>query len=1227
MNLQDKRIITGCDFDTADEGVNKTMARRIENCRVNIVNNGNDGIVEPVVGNTEVVNNLPIGINKTIGSYSDTTNNRIIFFNQNSNESDGIYYFDGLSFTTIVLGDLGWTSDIDIHSITLINNLLTWTEGGNKYPRQVDTNKQYINPTEFDLGLIKTPPTFPLTIVSQSSAAPITNNFYKKNNYYFIYRFVYDNGQPSSWSPYSKMVSSNYTDKLYIQTDSFHSSVNFVVNELRVLKAAGANGLSYNTRIKHIDFAYANTYLGPFKFFKRTKVENVLTGPEWDTVILSDTDLSLIAGDISVNFRNDLSFSVLDSRDTTRPYDEIWPSETIVTADNRNIQGNSLEGFAEFDFNIGNVTQQFKVDSRLVPVANVNLLPGTTPAEVAGNFMVWKNNSNYGLGLVFYNEFGQKSGVYTNQKLAVVTPGDYRKNDGELWTFSFDISGTPPEWATHYQVVRTNNKKVTRFIQGISNDVLYVKSYDADGNPIVIQKKIGFTRGVTETIVNIIRYFPPGSTTPAERRTKVAFAGDDYQRGDNYSSEAIYEQGIDSQNRSLNVQITYWVSVFGSLVRIGESATGSFYPQKTSKVNSFWNAVPDSQNFPQFNPYNGGNSEEPTYEEDYVIGYIPKPASWTPPFNTDGFSSAGNYSGSNGRARLNALGIFGDPIYVGGVNRRGEVVGIFNKDGLDEAIDILIDIYNWNNVTTFEENSRNSASQVAKNVYNASCETPYVFQKGDILNIYYSNDGTYVGITDLEIKELVKGRYLKVKYDKRLLDGDIVGGGAFIEIVTPNTGSDDILFYEYGDCYPVLNSKSSTRYFSKTHFDISEGDTHLMVYAPIQAKNRRINFWDKTTDAFRIGLNYDSYPFFSMNPDNLNRADIWEKANGRPNVVLLDGERQTRRKDTIRYSDRYIDGASINGTSTFYSFNSYQLDYDWGAIRKLTSQEEVILANCEQEAAIIYIKKSMLSNADGSDNLIVSDALLNSAKKLPGGYGCVNPESVNQYNEYIYFWSKLKGCALRYNVFNSIFDISGGYNARSYFYNKESMKCYTGFDPKFRTQYFKFDDENIGFIDPSSQDYPNTWAGFFSFLPEKFAFIQLDMYTFLEGKMYKHETGPINTFYGTKYPSRIKMLFNAEPNMQKIANFISQESDTPLWCESITNQDGQITTIDDGGFERINKDWQADVPGDTSTGLSKWEGDLISSHLFTTTFRYDGDSKFRLRYLNLYSQINQRTNK
>lgn len=1165
MNLQDKRVIIGMDFDSAQEGVENTYARRVENCRVNIVNNGKDGIVEPVMGNIEMPTFLPPGENKTIGSYSDTSKNKIYFFNWNSGNEDGISVFDGTNFTQLVLGDLGWESDLIIHSVTLINNLLTWTEGGAKYPRQINVLELLFNPIEFDLSLIKTPPDFPLQIQIQKTGT-VDTNFYRRENYYYIYRFVYDNGQQSSWSPYSKLVSSKYTT--LVLDDSIYSQ--FKISGWRVFRAGGVDGLKYNKKIKYIDFAYANTYLGPFKLFKRTKVDEVLSTSAWDQLILSDTDLSGygLNEDLSVQFRNDLSFSVIASTDTSRPYDEIWPCEAIEMADNRNIIGNTLEGFAEFDITIGNVTQGVK---KVLSFKDNSPLPSA--AELLGNFMVWKNNSKYGIGLVFYNEFGQKSGVYTDQRLKVLTPPDYRAGLKEkLWCFNFDIAGTPPEWATHYQVVRTNNNKVTRFVQGITNDILYVSGYDSDGKPSFLRKSIG--AATPETRVNQDLLLPGLGGTPGQRRVNnLTSSGFEYN-----NPYQIYEYGLSSSDQPVYKEITYWAKVAGN----NYNQAGLIFSQRKYRPvqNYVWTGKPDT---------------EPTSNDefDYIIGYTPT----------------------------------GSAIYLGGVNRRGEKINEFSKNGLDTAVDILIDIYNWNNTTNFEENQFNSTNTIAKQTYNPSCETPYVFQKGDRLNIYYSSTGTYSGILDLEIKDFVEGRYLKVKFDKRLLEDNILGSGAFIEIYTPNTGSDDIFFYEYGDCYHVINPKTASRQYSKTSFSIFEGDTHYMMYAPMYARDIRINYRKKDSIDFSIGRGYSQYPFFSMNPDNLNRAEIWEKANGRPNVVLVDGERQTRRQNTIRYSDRYVDGATINGTSTFYSFNSYQLDYTWGAIRKMTSQEEVLLVNCEQEAALVYVNKAMLSNSSGADSLIISEQLLNSAKKLPGGYGCVNPESVSRYNEYIYFWSKLKGCALRYNVFNSIFDISGNYKARSYFYNKVSDKCFTGFDPKFRTQYFRFDDENIGFIDPASQDYPNTWSSFFSFLPEQFAYIQLQMYTFYQGKLFKHEAGPVNTFYGVKYPSRINVLFNAEPNMQKIANFISQETDKPLWCELITNQDGQITTIEDGAFERINKDWQCDVPGDTSTGQSKWEGDLISSHLFNVGFRYDGDSLFRLRYLNLYSQISQRTNK
>ncbi len=1157
MNIQDKRIVIGIDSDSADEAIENGFARRIYNCRVNIVNGGNDGVVVPVLGNQEVINNLPDGTNKTVGAYSDIVSNTVFYFNQNSNHKDGIYRFDGTSFNQVLIGDLGWTTTTDIHSISLINNLLTWTEGLDKYPRQVDVNKLYVDPIEFDISYIKTPPTFPLDIKFQNKETAKGQNFYTKNNYYFIYRFGYENGQQSTWSPYSRLVSSYYGS--FDQKD--YTSVTFKINELRVFREGGIDGLYYHNHIKYIDFAYSNTYLGPFKLFKRTQVAGVVTQAGWDQLITTDTDLSLYGSneDLEVTFRNDLTFSVIAQTDTSRPYDEIWPCETVVAVDSLNVIGNTVEGLPAFNFQIGNVSQGFKSNPDLIVPVSSGTTTGPSVSDIVGNFMVWKNYSTYGLGVVFYNEFGQKSGVYTNQKLKINTPADYRQDSlDSVWTFNFTLVGPPPPWATHYQVVRTGNNKTTRFVQGLLNNTEYVSKYE-DGVPVIIPKIIGTSYG---------RRFP----NPDRVLDVMDATGLHEGEGHTYPYQPIYEGGLSAIGLPLSTR------------RFDVLLINYNYHDESN-----WPGRPDSI------PFNYQT------EQIYIIG------------RTDGKVMGDDFPSAD------------VCIYIGGKNRRGEKITQYSSTtNLQVAVDILIDIFNWDNQTQFEENESNSPSPIARKVYNPSSETPYIYEPGDILNVYYDTNGKYIGLIDIPITGFIGGRYLKVKFDKRFLDTKVLGPGFFIEITTPNTGANSILFYEYGDCYPIINPKTSTASYSKIDFSISEGDTHYMTFAELYSTDFRINYRTLTNNQYSVGGGYDNYPFFSMTPDPKKRNGIWETANGRPSVVLLDGEQSTQKKSTLRYSDSYINGSTINGTSTFYSFNQLQIDYTWGAIRKITSMEDILLVNCEQEAGLVYVNKSLLTSAEGANSLIISEKTLNSPKKLPGGYGCINPESVSKYNEYIYFYSKLKGCALRYNTFNGVFDISGSYKARSYFYGKESNKCQAGFDPIYRTQYFCFDDETIGFIDPKGQDYPNTWAGFFSYLPEKLAYIQLQLYTFKNGKLYKHEAGPTNTFYGTKYPSKIEMVFNAEPNYQKIFNFISQESDKALLCPVISSQEGQTTDIQE--FEIINKDWQADVPGDTSYGVSKWEGDLLSSHLLKVTFQWDKAEPFRLRYLNLYSQISKRTN-
>jgi hypothetical protein len=1157
MRLQDKRIIFGVDYDSADELIQNGYVRDMLNCMVTSIQ-GEDSVVTNLKGTKNIFDelgfSLPSGENKCIGSYSSNDARLLFWFNWNSNNNHGVYSYDGTIIKTLILGDLGWIQDKSIHSVALVGELLYWSEGLSINPRYLNINTSLTQFEEFNISVAKRPPLFPLVVRRQNITNSIVNE-YDKSTYYFTYRYVYKDGQQSTFAPYSKMVSS-----AYLQTVKY-GNVEVFINSSDLLKIGSAQGLKYNSDIKYIEFAYANTYLGPFKLINRIKVLDVLTSADFINIPSTNDCIISPTGQLGIRFSNEFASTVLDSSDTSTPFSSIFPCETLTTVDNRLVIANTKEGVNEFDITVKNITEGFE---------DIGFyFQGTdTPSIREGNYTCFKPYSKYALGIVFYNEIGQKSGV--KRLLNTTVPADFGVLEEKYWAANFEIEGTPPDWATHYQIVRTDNLSSVRFIQGIANDVKFVSGYLPNGDPVFIKKIIGYT--------------PPGFNTGGLIGAWDSYhtVKEGYQSATDageissyfYDGQPIYEGGVDTNGVKLYpIRISY--NIFGNIV--------------STRINN---------TFVTFD--NSGNGHYATTVDNYQIyidgRYGLYATGQSIPKTTTNVSLGFN----NIIVGTNTTGIR----FVSGP-MTGKPINSFYPSGLKKAVDVLIDVYNWNNSTIYT-----TGRAVGDYITNPSNETPYVFEEGDRLNIYYSPIGEYLGIMDYEIKSFEEGRYIKAKYREEFSQSLYYGTGTFIEITTPRSNENTDIFYEFGECYPVNNPGTNQRSLSRTSFKIWQGDTHRMKEVPLYAKNLIVSNETKP------------YYFYSMSPDYKKRTGVWEKANGRPNLVLLDGNNKVRKVNTIRWSDRLIDGSKINGNSTFGAFNSIQLDFDFGPIRKVTGVEEVMIVNCESESSVIYVNESLLKSADNEGIVAISNNVLNSPRKLPGGYGCIHPESVALYNNYLYWVSDNKGTAIRYNTVNGIFNISGGYKAKTYFYNKKPSWI-GGFDPLFRMQLF-CSDETIGFLDPADPDTPNAWTGRYSFVPERLGYLGLDLLSFKDGVLWKHHSSDIyNNFYGQQYQSEITPIFNFQPSDIKVFNSVSIEASDSFVGE-ISTLEGQSSRILE--MEKINQEWWSDILRDENTG-GLYEGDLITSHILKIKFIYNKISKFRLRFINLYSQISQLTNK
>lgn len=213
---------------------------------------GQNGLTaENVKGNYLIPNSsLPAnGDNICIGSYFDQVNQLIYFFNYNSQGNHGIYKLsvNTETITKIFLCNtdsltdvLNFDANYPVHSVALVyrdegqGNLLYWTDGVNppKY-LNVDTVSSLAPFTLDMLTAAKNAPLAPADGIYGSNANVLTNNLRKKL-FRFSYRWVYENGEKSTFSPisdvplpvngYDPNVSNDPTQNNYISVRVYSGS-------------------------------------------------------------------------------------------------------------------------------------------------------------------------------------------------------------------------------------------------------------------------------------------------------------------------------------------------------------------------------------------------------------------------------------------------------------------------------------------------------------------------------------------------------------------------------------------------------------------------------------------------------------------------------------------------------------------------------------------------------------------------------------------------------------------------------------------------------------------------------------------------------------------------------------------------------------------------------------------------------------------------------------------
>jgi hypothetical protein len=1114
---------SGIDRDTELRFLEPGMYRDALNVLVGTNANEKQGSVVSIPGNTLIPNStLPsVGENTCIGFKEFRAENVAFFFLYNSAGKHGVYKFDRQTnnITRVFPGDFQQADVLNFHrdnlitGIVYIDNKLSWCDGisdtsnppreinvvdAANYPRPYKTGEY---DKHFQLDYVKMPPTFPLEVELGKDSV---STYLDKKSFQVAYMYIYKDGQKSTWSPLSKLVSAGYS-----QTwgDTY---IKITLNDGRLFKVEENPG-RYASHIQYIVFAFKDYPTGPYRTFTRYLLTN-LPNP------------------LVFYLKDDESFPVVDPSESSRQYDAVpLLSGAHEIAKNKAFFGDNIEGFANYNLQVSNVSEKY---------TNLDNAPFNYDHNKFGNYLSFKNNSVYQLGVVFYDRANRSSNVYTLESLKINTPAEWKflgqvlPMDGTMyWTKYFTIEGQPPVWATHYQVVRTNNQKVSYFAQGVVENVVYVSGYDENGDPIEIKKKIG-RPGVVVAGILYAPYKHDWSFPAHEYRfiTIDQSANGTYKGAENIFfnpdiDPVIYEGGITNNGQVMNARRDHVSGPFG--INGGDFYEATITQRGIPELDS-----PIGKDFNGNDIYRGGvyASGEPVTNFapdglDKAIDVLIDINNW---YNTTKYYGKAPVVQAKGTivlipesTILPATNYVISEILVDGVNVLANTVTptdpiipfTFNttatqnpatrtfNDYLDfiEAITTAIDTYG--DIPTFkfdasrdnedyqatEETTITIASRSATespqqyndkvifaistnglissttnfaggfgtaNSTNPSNNINYIFEPGDRLNIYYRANGEYIGKLDIEIKGFEKSRYLKIPYDPSFIVGtNILGKGTFIEIfrkpqtptVADNPADYQPFYYEMGECYPVTNPHAPSRQFSKKDFIIWEGDTHKLRGVIHYATSMRMQGFD----------------IYSMNPNSQMRSETWEKGDGRPNFVPAQSEEVLRKKTSLKWSGNYITGTRINNLCSFDALNETILSPEFGAIKKLqiadNSQAEgnVMLSIHEAQIVSNYIQEKVIKNPGGGQQIVTSDTVVGTSDPLMNGVGCQNPESVIQNDGRVYGVDALRGYVWRYS--NDGLTILSDIKNREFFHAhlaaiQKSGKKYVisgGYDPYF----------------------------------------------------------------------------------------------------------------------------------------------------------------------------------
>lgn len=436
----------------------------------------------------------------------------------------------------------------------------------------------------------------------------------------------------------------------------------------------------------------------------------------------------------------------------------------------------------------------------------------------------------------------------------------------------------------------------------------------------------------------------------------------------------------------------------------------------------------------------------------------------------------------------------------------------------------------------------------------------YVYAEGDVIDLFFDGSANKVELAIIG----QDGKWLICELqDLGTLDSS---SDVLFEIYTPYRQQINEFYYEVGALYDIINPTTSSRIYSQLSGTLN-GDVYLLTRDP-----------DTMT----------AYLVEAMSPNDKYWQN-WYSDIGWGNIVDRIG--QVVLKNSILFSNTYVEGTRTNGLSSFDALSQKDVPLECGQLQKLqltskinNEKGAIMLAICQMQAASLYMGEVQLYGSAQEADVVQAPQVIGTINVLKGNFGTNNPESVIEFRGNVFWVDVMNGKVIQYST-NGLFPISNYKMTRYWKLFSDQYMSMTaqeienlgsrpfifsavdphhwellitvpklletppkGYLPDYPETIYPFDiwDGQAKTLVFKLNVEPNHWQGAYTFVPEGMISMQNKLFCFKYGHLYEmNSSESFCEFFGVQYRPKIMILSNEAKAIPKVYDNISINGTKP----------------------------------------------------------------------------------